>query len=489
MMDEREQIEEENMGIPDEVEVVDRNLENAASGMPPHEYQSNNIKMRKDTSMPNVENRYIGYSRRKRKKLNLLDQEINNLESVSTIDFTKEEAEKLEEKLKNLKTRRNITITLAKYSYTRARLMSSRPIKIANFVFGKIKKFGSFIYNKIRNHNKEKNENSIDVNNIKPSDVSKMVNERLNNIEPEKEVMSMDENKDSNVDTSIYRMKKDDIIQDDLSIPESKDEFQYPSIPSDLIALNVYQNQDKNPNQIIDNIVSPRLNEEGKDSIGDENLNNQNKINTSVDIEEEKKAEKNNSDEEYVPVVVEPQNDEERYTLETSEMVKLANQAIENTQNTETLDQIKNALLDAYQRNQELKESKERAMANVNAAQQEANSVRNILQQKKADMKHNLSEMLEENASIESNIQQLESETAMYTGQKEVDEMELQQLKELNLMVFGTADNQNSFSNHMENIQKDSTSELRHMNENISKNGSSINEGTRESTIGGARKG
>ena len=128
-------------------------------------------------------------------------------------------------------------------------------------------------------------------------------------------------------------------------------------------------------------------------------------------------------------------------------------------------------------------------MANVNAAQQEANSVRNILQQKKEDMKHNLSEMLEENASIESNIQQLESETAMYTGQKEVDEMELQQLKELNLMVFGTADNQNAFSNHMENIQKDSISELRHMNEDISKNGSSINEATKGSTIGGAKKG
>lgn len=193
-------------------EAVVRNNDGVLEG------QAQKLKM-KPKSKQNTQDKYMNYRKKAYNKLMRIEEEKNDLKNIDENTLSDREKRKVDGRLNVLEMKiKFIEIKENKRLYSRGR----RPIKIAKGVFGKIKSFCSFVATKFRKHYIDKNSEFASDNLKSLSGMADQINDYVENgfTEAENEVNKnniAEENQNiSNENSGVYRMKKEQIIQDDV---------------------------------------------------------------------------------------------------------------------------------------------------------------------------------------------------------------------------------------------------------------------------------
>ena len=197
-------------------EAVVRNNDGVLEG------QAQKLKM-KPKSKQNTQDKYMNYRKRAYNKLMRIEEEKNDLKNIDENTLSDREKRKVDGRLNALEMKiKFIEIKENKRLYSRGR----RPIKIAKGVFGKIKSFCSFVATKFRKHYIDKNSEFASDNLKSLSGMADQINDYVENgfAEAENEVNknnTAEENQEkqniSNENSGVYRMRKEQIIQDDVA--------------------------------------------------------------------------------------------------------------------------------------------------------------------------------------------------------------------------------------------------------------------------------
>lgn len=197
-------------------EAVVRNNDGVLEG------QAQKLKM-KPKSKQNTQDKYMNYRKKAYNKLMRIEEEKNDLKNIDENTLSDREKRKVDGRLNVLEMKiKFIEIKENKRLYSRGR----RPIKIAKGVFGKIKSFCSFVATKFRKHYIDKNSEFASDNLKSLSGMADQINDYVENgfAEAENEVNknnTAEENQEkqniSNENSGVYRMRKEQIIQDDVA--------------------------------------------------------------------------------------------------------------------------------------------------------------------------------------------------------------------------------------------------------------------------------
>ena len=205
---------EQSVKIPNDVEAVDRDTSKFNADNNPRK-----VKMVKETSMARTKAKYAEYRKWARRKLENNDKKIDAYhQRIVEGGLTRDTIDSLNKKIYRL-SKKNETLKIigkSSRSYTFAKLKTTRPIKVLSFVVDKLRDMFDYIRNNDyeEDYDEDYNEENEDLLNINQEEVSRMIDENLSY--PKSETNLADEIK--NDGKGLYSLKKDQIIQDDLSV-------------------------------------------------------------------------------------------------------------------------------------------------------------------------------------------------------------------------------------------------------------------------------
>lgn len=205
---------EQSVKIPNDVEAVDRDTSKFNADNNPRK-----VKMVKETSMARTKAKYAEYRKWARRKLENNDKKIDAYhQRIVEGGLTRDTIDSLNKKIYRL-SKKNETLKIigkSSRSYTFAKLKTTRPIKVLSFVVDKLRDMFDYIRNNDyeEDYDEDYNEENEDLLNINQEEVSRMIDENLSY--PKSETNLADEIK--NDGKGLYSLKKDQIIQDNLSV-------------------------------------------------------------------------------------------------------------------------------------------------------------------------------------------------------------------------------------------------------------------------------
>lgn len=402
-MDSEQIIEEENLGLPSEVALSDRNYENVKAT----NEEPNKLAMKEEKSFPNVKRKYAEYRRRIERKLEKIEDDISIYNRLDMEKLTEEDKRKIEERKKNLESRHQIIILNEEIHLNhRVHSISHKPIKVLKSVYSKIRNFASYLNSKRKEKKDDLKVDEFDDENIMKR-ISEGISESLKNFNSkQKSEASSFSEENSNENEGLYNLTHDEIIQDNLA--------------SSLSEMNIGKDDDsikKEDSSTLLPIESTELNPIKQDNL-------------------------------IVPAIREnviiPPERSEFSIKEPSTLEEMARQA-DCSSKIDELTSIREGYMNEIRRREQLRQEAENKRLKEAEARKEAEKAEVELKEKLRQASEKLASIKEQNANLEHEIQISSTEEQTYIGKKQEAMRNFQELDDMLSEKFISNNNEDSY--------------------------------------------